>query len=53
MRELETMATIQAQKAKDIAQEDEHDQLDPEHAAKAKHKRFTLDVADTPSDPLR
>ena len=51
-KDLEVMETIQKQKARDIDAE-EQQPLDPEHAARAKHKRFSIDVVDTPTDPLR
>ena len=46
------MTDIQAQKKRDI---ERHGQppLDDEGKALAEHKRFTFDVIDIPSDPLR
>lgn len=51
-RELNTMKAIMDQKTKDIS-EKELMPLDPEGAAVAEHKRFTLDMVGTPVDPLR
>lgn len=51
-RELEIMDTIQTQKAEELAAA-ELQPLDDEGVAMAEHKRFTFDVVDTPSDPLR
>lgn len=51
-RELETMAAIQAEKAKDIDTQ-EQQPLDAEGVALAEHKRFTFDIIETPVDPLR
>lgn len=51
-RNIETMAEIQNEKEKDIAAE-ELQPLDAEGIALAEHKRFTFDVINVPSDPLR
>lgn len=51
-REIEAMAAIQREKARDIDGKGAH-QLDPEGEELAARKRFTLDVVTTPSDPLR
>lgn len=51
-RDLETMAAIQAEKEKEIEAE-ELQPLDDEGETMAEHKRFTFDVVDIPSDPLR
>lgn len=52
MKNIDTMATIQEEKAKDIGHQ-ETQPLDPEGVALAEHKRFTFDIIDTPVDPLR
>ena len=52
MREIETMVKIQEQKEKDIAAH-ELQPLDPEGREMSEHKRFTFDVVDVPTDPLR
>lgn len=51
-RDLEIMNIIQTEKEKDIAQE-ELQPLNDEGETMAEHKRFTFDVVDIPSDPLR
>ena len=51
-RDLDVMATIMAEKEKDIAS-GEQQPLNAEGEKMAEHKRFTFDVIDTPSDPLR
>lgn len=51
-RDLNVMATIQAQKAKDIEREGQP-ALDHEVRELAEEKRFTFDVIDVPTDPLR
>lgn len=51
-RDLDTMAAIQAEKAKDIGAAEQLP-LDAEGKALAEGKRFTLDVVETPADPLR
>lgn len=51
-RELNVMEAIQSQKEHDIAKE-QLQPLDDEGRAMSEHKRFTFDVIDTPSDPLR
>ena len=51
-RDLNTMASIQSEKAKELEQQELHP-LDPEGIALAEHKRFTFDIIDTPVDPLR
>lgn len=50
-RNLETMARIQDEKAKEI--QATQLPLDAEGKALAEHKRFTFDVITVPSDPLR
>ena len=52
MNDLETMAAIQAEKAKDIAAAGQPS-LDAEGRELAEGKRFTFDVVETPVDPLR
>ena len=51
-RDLDVMKTIQDQKEKDI-EASTLQPLDPEGKHLAEHKRFTFDVVDFPSDPLR
>lgn len=51
-RNLETMDEIMAQKDRDLAREGQPP-LDPEHKRLAEKKRFTFDIIETPSDPLR
>ena len=51
-RELEIMSTIQEEKAKEIAA-DQLQPLDEEGRALSENKRFTFDIVDIPSDPLR
>ena len=51
-RDLDTMAQIMEQKERDIEREGQPP-LDPEGKRLAEEKRFTFDVIDTPSDPLR
>ncbi len=51
-RDLETMADIMAQKSRDIEREGQPE-MDDETKRLAEHKRFTFDVIDIPTDPLR
>lgn len=51
-RDLDTMTTIQEQKERDL-QGQALQPLDPEGCTLAEHKRFTFDVVDVPTDPLR
>ena len=51
-RDLNVMKTIQKQKDKDIKKATIQP-LNPEGIVMSKHKRDTLDVVDTPVDPLR
>ena len=51
-RDLDVMHSIQKEKAKELAKK-EMQPLDPEGEAMAEHKRFTFDIIDTPTDPLR
>lgn len=51
-KRLEEMEQIQNEKAQAIKR-DGLPPLDPEGAAVAEHKRFTFDIVDTPTDPLR
>ena len=51
-RDVNTMNQIQTQKEKDIEKE-QLQQLNPEGRKLAEHKRFTFDIVDIPSDPLR
>ena len=51
-RDINVMKDIQDQKIKDIEKRDLHP-LDDEGTAMAEHKRFTFDLVDTPTDPLR
>lgn len=51
-RNLDIMAAIQAEKEKDMARQDQQP-LDAEGTMMAEHKRFTFDVIDIPTDPLR
>lgn len=50
-REME-MNSIQVEKAKEMAERDLLP-LDAEGRKIAEHKRFTFDIVDTPTDPLR
>lgn len=50
--ELNVMDEIQREKAREIEQS-ELQPLDPEGETLAEHKRFTFDIIDVPSDPLR
>ena len=52
MKELEIMAAIQAEKAKEINAA-QAKPLDAEGAAMAEHKRITFDVTVVNTDPLR
>lgn len=52
MKDLDTMATIMAEKEKDI-QQAQQPPLDAEGAKLAEGKRITFDVIAIPSDPLR
>lgn len=49
---LETMTLIQEEKAREIGSA-QQPELDAETKKLAEHKRFTFDVIETPSDPLR
>ena len=51
-RDLDTMAQIVNQKEKDI-EASELQPMNPEGKYMAEHKRFTFDVVDVPTDPLR
>lgn len=51
-RELDVMAAIQEQKSRDIEREGQPE-MDAETKKLAEHKRFTFDVIDIPTDPLR
>lgn len=51
-RELDTMEEIMEQKETDIMA-DGVPELDPETEALAEHKRFTFDIVNIPTDPLR
>lgn len=51
-RELDVMTAIQDEKARDIARAGKPE-LDDETKRLAEHKRFTFDVIDIPTDPLR
>ena len=51
-RDLYEMTQIQHEKQKEIETE-ALQPLDDEGKVMAEHKRFTLDVVDTPADPLR
>ena len=51
-RDINVIDTIQREKEKDIQRERAHD-LNPEGNTMAEHKRFTLDLVDIPTDPLR
>ncbi len=52
MYDLDVMATIMAEKAKEIEAE-QLQPLDAEGVELAEGKRFTFDVIETPVDPLR
>lgn len=51
-RDIHVIDVIQREKEKDIERERAHD-LNPEGTSMAEHKRFTLDLVDVPTDPLR
>lgn len=51
-RDLNVMAQIQKEKQKEIEAE-ELQPLDDEGDTMAEHKRFTFDIVDIPTDPLR
>lgn len=51
-RDLDIMRTIIDQKEKDI-EASELQPMNPEGRYMAEHKRFTFDVVDVPTDPLR
>lgn len=51
-RDLEIMDQIQRQKERDI-EAAALQPLDPEGAKMAEEKRFTFDLVDVPTDPLR
>lgn len=50
--DLDVMAAIQNEKEKELKAQ-ELQPLTPEGIAMAEHKRFTFDVVDIPTDPLR
>lgn len=52
IRDLDIMTNIQNQKALDIRNK-ELIPLDAEGTALAEHKRYTFDIIDLPTDPLR
>lgn len=52
IRDLKIMESIQKEKAKELTKK-ELQPLNPEGKAMAEHKRFTFDIVDTPTDPLR
>lgn len=51
-RDIDVMETIQHEKARDIARDGQMP-LDAEGSALAEAKRFTFDIVQTPTDPLR
>ena len=51
-RDLDTLTQIVNQKEKDI-EASELQPMNPEGRYMAEHKRFTFDVVDVPTDPLR
>lgn len=51
-RDKDVIDVIQREKVKDIERETLLP-LDDEGIALAEHKRFTFDIVDTPTDPLR
>ena len=51
-RDLDTMTQIVNQKEKDI-EASELQPMNPEGRYMAEHKRFTFDVVDVPTNPLR
>ena len=51
-RDINIMNDIQQQKEKDIERA-RMKELDPEGETMGEHKRFTFDLVDVPSDPLR
>lgn len=51
-RELKVMGQIMDQKDREI-DEARLQPLNPEGVVMAKHKRFTIDMVGTPTDPLR
>lgn len=51
-RDLDVITDIQNQKVKEMEDTELHP-LDDEGVAMAEHKRFTFDLVDTPTDPLR
>lgn len=51
-RDLETMTEIMEQKSRDL-ERDGQPEMDEEAKRLAEHKRFTFDVIDIPTDPLR
>ena len=52
IRDLDVMTNIQNQKALDIRGK-ELQPLDAEGVTLAEHKRYTFDIIDLPTDPLR
>lgn len=51
-RDLDVMTAIMEQKNRDIEREGQPE-IDAETKRLAEHKRFTFDVIDIPTDPLR
>ena len=51
-RDLDVMTAIMEQKNRDIEREGQPE-MDAETKKLAEHKRFTFDVIDIPTDPLR
>ena len=51
-RDLDVITDIQNQKVMEMEDKELHP-LDDEGVAMAEHKRFTFDLVDTPTDPLR
>lgn len=52
IRDLDVMTNIQSQKSKDMRGNEPHP-LDAEGIKMAEHKRYTFDIIDLPTDPLR
>ena len=51
-RDINIIDTIQKEKEKDIAREGQPE-LDSECTKVAEEKRYTIDIVDAPTDPLR
>ena len=51
-KDISVIDTIQSQKEKDIAKRGQP-ALDPEGIKVAEEKRYTIDIVDAPTDPLR